>query len=112
MYVSITRIKLKSPFHVFAFFLHINRITAQLKKSECKKYRLKGGMMTHYTMTLWRTKEDMNEFVKTGAYAKAMKAINSLSSDFTTTTMDSYNLIPWNEAKSLIIKEARRQKIG
>ncbi len=61
-------------------------------------------------MTLWRTKEDMREFVESGAYGKYLGDISKVASSFTTTTMDSYNLIPWKEAKSIIQKEETRRK--
>lgn len=66
--------------------------------------------MSHYTMTLWYTKEDMLEFVRTGAHGESMKHIHEIARDFTTMTIDGYNLIPWNEAKAILAKEENRKR--
>lgn len=110
MYLSITKIHLKHPGKLPLFFKHVNRITRQLKYSTCKRHKLKGGIMTHYTMTLWNTKEDMQAFVHSGAHLNSMKDIQRVSRNFITVTIDSYNLIPWNEAVAFIEKEEARRK--
>lgn len=60
-------------------------------------------------MTLWHTKEDMAEFIRTGAHDKSMKDINSIAKSFTTMTVDAYNLIPWREAVVMIETEERHK---
>ncbi|KAB2809870.1 hypothetical protein [Phaeocystidibacter luteus] len=61
-------------------------------------------------MTLWKTKEEMEEFSNSGAHLKAMQKINHISQDFVTVTIDSYNLIPWREAVVLLEQKSKSKK--
>ncbi|NVK03894.1 MAG: DUF3291 domain-containing protein [Flavobacteriia bacterium] len=109
MYLSITKIHLKNPGQIFLFFRHVRGISKQLQQSKCKRHRLKGGFMKHYTMTLWYSKEDLHEFVRSGAHGNSMKDINKVARSFTTLTIDAYNLIPWREAMAMLEKEEKRR---
>lgn len=104
MYVSITSLRLKTPFHFFALSLHALRIRKQLNASPCVRAKFKGFWLTHYTMTLWKSKEEMESFARSGAHLEVMKRSGKIASEIRTITVDSMNLMPWNEAVSLLRK--------
>lgn len=104
MYVTITKLKLKTPFHFFSLSLHALKVKKQLKKSPCVRAKFSGIGTTHYTMSLWRSKEDLEAFSKSGAHLNSMKNASKIASEVRVLTIDSMNLMPWKEAKSLIAK--------
>ncbi len=73
MKLTITSIKLKSPFHFFTLANQGLQISRQLNKSEALGIKKTGFWTTHYTMTLWPNEKFMRAFVETGAHLKAMK---------------------------------------
>lgn len=102
MYVTITKLVLKTPFHFFALAKHALSVKKQLRDSNCVRSRFTGIGMTHYTMSLWRTKDDMDAFSKTGAHLDSMKQSHKFAKDIVVLTIDSTNVIPWKEAKALL----------
>lgn len=104
MYVTITKLKLKTPFHFFSLSLHALKVKKQLKNSPCIRAKFTGMGMTHYTMSLWRTKEDLEAFSKSGAHLNSMVNAKKIAGEIQVLTIDSMNLMPWNEAKSLLAR--------
>lgn len=102
MYVSITRLKLSSPVGYIGLIRHVSGIKGQLKNSNCVRYRLKGFGLTHYTMSLWRSKEDIEAFTASEAHLNAMRMGAKFTREIKVLTIDSTNLVPWNEARALV----------
>lgn len=110
MFLSITKLRLKTPFHFFPLSLHALRVKKQLKESPCVRSKFTGVGMVHYTQSLWRSKEDMQAFMSSGAHLEAMKSSQKISSEIVVTTIDSMNIIPWNEAKTIVNRSTLKKK--
>lgn len=79
-YVSITGLKLKSPFYAPAFWWHAVRSMRQayaaagLISAQARKI---GDV--HHTVTLWEDEAAMRAYLVTGAHLGAMKAFHRLA---------------------------------
>ncbi len=82
-YLSMTRLKLKSPLYLIPFWFHTQRVVKQMKASEGF---LKGKLLvTHnlsmWTMTLWVSEEALHNFYLSGAHRLVMKKLSEFSSE-------------------------------
>ncbi len=102
MKVSITSIELKSPFHFFKLSILALHIAKQLKSSNHLAFKKTGLWTKHYTMTLWKSEDDMKAFAYSGAHMDAMKKSNSIAKEIRSVTIDSSDLPNWKEAKMLL----------
>lgn len=102
MKVTITSLELKGPYHFFTLSSSALKITRQLKATSCKKYKKRGFWLTHYTMTLWNTEQELKEFAKSGAHLEAMKLSSQIAKEIRTITIDGNTLPSWSEAKKLL----------
>ena len=102
MYVTITYLKLKSPFKLFVFLKHVYRIMAQLRESDSKGFRTSGILMNHYTVSLWPDEKAMKKFARKGAHQKAMKEVQSIASEVKVYSYKSDKLPDWTKAKRLL----------
>ncbi len=102
MIVSITSIKLKGPFAFFPLSLRALRIVQQLRSTKCKEFRKRGIWTTHYTMTLWDNKQNMDEFVRSSAHLEAMKASSGFAREIRLYTYEGTTLPKWPDAIRLL----------
>ena len=107
MIVSITLIKLRSPFQFFRLSLHGLHIYKQLENSACLSKQNTGFWKTHYTMTAWKSKSDIDAFYKNGAHLDAMKETQTLAEELRFIVYESDTLPSWKEAKEKVMKEGR-----
>ena len=56
----------------------------QLKASNCVSHKTLGVWTKHYTMTLWRTEEDIKAFAHNTAHLDAMKKSKSIAKEIKT----------------------------
>lgn len=105
MIVSITKIELISYSKLFAFFKFNGQIIAELKQTNCKKYKVTGSLnlKVWYTMTLWENENELNEFYRNGTHLEAMKKSKTFSSSIQSHRIQNEDLINWKEAKKLFI---------
>jgi hypothetical protein len=103
MILSITKIELRSYSKFIAFFKFNAQIISELKQSNCKIYRITGNWnLKHwYTMTLWLSEEEINEFYRNGTHLEAMKLSKLFSSRIKSKRVNREKLISWKEAKKL-----------
>lgn len=102
MYVTVTYLKLKSPFKLFTFLKHVYRIMAQLKESEAKSYRTSGFLINHYTVSLWLDEKSLKKFARSGAHQKALKDAKNIARIVKVYTYKSDKLPDWTKAKRLL----------
>lgn len=102
MKVSITSIELKHIFKFFALSYNAMEILKQLKTTNCAEVKTKGFWNKHYTMTLWKSEEDLKEFATSGAHLHAMKKSAAIAKEIRTVTIDSDSLPDWKTAKGLL----------
>ena len=99
MKLSITYIELKSPLKFFSLSWMAMQIMLQLRKTNCKGFKKTGIWTSHYTMSLWETEADMNDFFRSGAHLEAMRNSAKIASFIKVLTIDADNFIPWPDAK-------------
>lgn len=107
MYLTITSIKLKSPWHFFALSRYALDITRQLRSTPCQAFKKRGIWTMHYTMTLWNSKEDLQDFARSGAHLDSMKQSKQIASEINTLTLEAEKLPSWEEAKRLLSAEGK-----
>ena len=102
MKATITSIELKGPLTFFALSSQALKITRQLKSSNYREFKKSGFWTKHYTMTLWRSENDLKEFARSGAHLEAMKTSQKIAKEIRTLTIDAESLPSWAEAKKLL----------
>lgn len=104
MIITVTLIKLKSPFSFFALSLNALRILRQLRENKaCMKYKSTGFWTMHYTLSLWSDASEMKKFSRSGAHLEAMKISNTLAKEIRTYSYEGTTLPDWKEAKEKLI---------
>jgi hypothetical protein len=102
MIATITSIELRGPFKYFALSAKALKIVKQLKTTNYKAFKNRGFWTTHYTMTLWNNKEEMQEFARSGAHLEAMKYSKNIAKEIRSITIDAEELPNWKVAKKLL----------
>ena len=106
MKVTITYLRLKSVWKFFALSQNAMHIVKQLKSTDHIGYKATGFWKDHYTMTLWKSEDDLKAFAKSGAHLTAMAKSGEMAEMIKTLTFDSDALIDWPTAK-LMLEEVR-----
>ncbi len=84
VYVAITGLRLKSPFHAAWFWWHAIRSMMQAQGAPGNLHadaRAINGVQ--HTLTVWTDKAAMRRFIVTGAHAKAMRAFPQIATGST-----------------------------
>lgn len=110
MIAVITLIRLKSPLKFFALAANALQIMKQMKGTRQKDFRKTGIWTTHYTMSLWDNKEDMQAFARSGAHLESMKKTAQLASELMTLTIETDGLPDWTSAKKRLREEGKLLK--
>jgi len=105
MKITITSIRLRSPFKFFPLSLYALHILRQLKSTNCIEFKKTGLWTMHYTMTLWKSEEDLKAFAASGAHLEAMQKGAKIASEIRTLTMDAAQLPDWKTAKAMLLKQ-------
>ena len=107
VYVSITGLVLKKPWHVFVFYFHAIRAMRQARRAcgnLCAENRTINGV--HHTLSVWETKTAMHDFLYSGAHKRAIDATPSFATGktlgFVTDTVPG-----WDEVQDLWRKRGR-----
>lgn len=104
MKATITYIELNGPLKFFALSAKAMKIIKQLKATDYKAFKKQGIWKKHYTMTLWKSEEELQTFARSGAHLDAMSSSKSIAKVIKTYTYDTDELPSWKEAKILIEK--------
>ena len=104
MILSITKIELNSYSKLIAFLKFTGQIMSELKQSKCIKVKATGSwnLKDWYTMTLWETEKDINDFYRNGTHLEAMKQSKTFSSNIQSKRLPKEGFISWTEAKMLL----------
>ena len=101
MFVTVTSLKLKSVWGFFKLSWHGLQISNQAKQEQgFVTIKNTGFGYLHYTLTQWKTEEDLKRFARSGAHLTAMKKSSELASEIRTYTYVADQLPNWKEAKS------------
>ncbi len=107
MKMTITSIRLRSPFKFFPLSLYALHILKQLKSTDCVEFKKTGLWTMHYTMTLWRNEEDLRAFATSGAHREAMQKGTNIAREIRTLTMDAEQLPNWKTAKKMLLEQGK-----
>jgi len=80
-------------------------ILKQLKATNCLDFKKTGIWTDHYTMTLWKTEQDLKDFAVSGAHLTAMKKGKTIAKEIWTFTFDADTLPTWKKAKKLLMEK-------
>jgi hypothetical protein len=99
--------QLKSVWKLFMFFKYNGNVLRQIKAAEgVLSIDTKGTSLTHfYTMTSWKSKDDMLQFMRNGAHAEAMKNSKKFAKTITAHGYEGDQLPDWDEVIALHIKK-------
>lgn len=107
MYLSMTRLKLKSTAYLLPFFIQNEQVIRQLRTSKgfLKGKQLATPNLSMWTVTLWSSKEDIRAFYLSGSHKQVMKNINKWSSEAVAghQEIDFIELPSWQEIRNKLI---------
>ena len=102
MIVTITLIELKSPLKYPALVFHYLKIIKQARNASCVSLKSTGFWTTFYTMTIWKSLEDMKNFARKGAHLDAMKMSGKIAKEIRILNIEGSTLLSWKEAKQKV----------
>ena len=115
VFVSITRLRVRSWRFMPAFAAHTLRTNFQVKRAEgfAGGGLLPDRKLTFWTMTLWQDQAAMRAYITTGAHLKAMPKLLEWCDEASVVhwTQDEPNLPSWNEADHRMRAEGRVSKV-
>ncbi len=107
VYVSVTGLRLKKPWHFFRFVLLAVPSKAQAERSDgnllTKVRYIKG---THHTLTAWKSKAHMMGFKNKGAHRKAIRLFNKIA-EGETYGFQASAIPSWDEALQQLEKHGK-----
>ncbi len=107
MIITITSLKLKTPFHFFKLASRALKVTRQLNSTECLSFKKSGFWNEHFTISAWATKEQMHKFARSGAHLEAMKQSADIAKEIRTLTIEADVVPNWIEAKRRLKEEGK-----
>lgn len=101
--VTITSIKLRSVWHFFRLSLFGMKISRQAKSEKgFIKMKNTGFGYDHYTISVWKTEEDIKRFSHSGTHLEAIKQTRRIATEVRTFTYQTGELPRWAEVKKLL----------
>ena len=101
MYISITGLTPKSPFHVILFWFHAIRSFRQAQQAPgnlyCATRKING---VYHTITAWESKNQMLAFIHQEPHINAIKAFNKIATG-KTFGFESETIPNWLEAQKV-----------
>ena len=102
MILVLTHIQLKTPLQFFQLSMHAMRVVRQINDTPCIGFKKTGFWKGHYTMTLWRNMQEMQQFSRNGNHLTAVRASSVLAEKVTTLVLEANEFPRWREAKLLL----------
>lgn len=105
VYVSITGLRVKSPFHAPRFWWHAVASMQQARRADgnmlAEARTIKG---VQHTLSVWRDRKAMIAFRNSGAHRKAMRAFPSIASGHVI-GFEAEEAPGWSDAHALWVSE-------
>jgi hypothetical protein len=115
VFISITRLRLRSAFYLLPFLIHATRSTNQLVKSSkfLKGKTLLDKHLTFWTMTLWKDEAEMSAYRNTDAHKKAMPKLQHWCDEASIVhwQQEDENFPEWQTAYERMLQEGRISKV-
>jgi hypothetical protein len=113
--VSVTRLRIRSPWFLPAFFFHAMRSTRQARAATVHGAvrLLPDARRTFWTCTLWPDLDAMRAYVSAGAHRKSMKRLAHWCDEASVVhwEQDSTELPTWEEAHRRMQQEGRPSRV-
>jgi hypothetical protein len=110
-YLSMTRLRLKSPLYLLPFFIQNEKIVSQLRASQgfVKGKVLAAPNLSMWTVTLWASDQDIKAFHLNGEHGETIEKIDEWSSDSARChkLTESNELPSWENVRLQLIKSGR-----
>lgn len=115
VFVSITRLRLRSILYLIPFLIHASRSTNQLVRNSkfLKGKTLLDRRLTFWTMTLWRDEAEMRAYRNTDAHKKAMPKLQHWCDEASVVhwQQEDENFPEWQLAYERMLREGRISKV-
>jgi hypothetical protein len=115
MFVSITRLRLRSVRYLLPFIVHAMRSSRQAKRAAGRvvadTWRDKHG--AYWTRTVWTDEAAMRAFMMSGAHRKAMPRLLEWCDEAAVAHWEQESATPpaWPDAHRRLLAEGRRSKV-
>jgi hypothetical protein len=110
-YLSMTRLRLKSPLYLIPFFVQNEKILSQLRASQgfIKGKVLAAPNLSMWTATLWASEQDLRAFHLNGEHGETIEKIDEWSSDSARCHQltESDKIPSWENVRLELIKSGR-----
>ncbi len=101
VYVSITGLRLRSPWHIFRFFRHAALSLRQARRAPGNLHTdVKTINGVRHTITVWEDEKAMRRFLYRGAHAKAIRAFPEIA-EGKTFGFETTEVPDWDEVHAL-----------
>ena len=111
MIISITKLQLKSFWHLYTFMNHVSSSSKQARSSRGIKYiGLKSDLrsLTFYTLTAWENEDCLKEFMLSEHHKKAMKATQQVAKKAISTHFNADQVPNWGEALQTLTENKKK----
>jgi len=106
-YISITGLKLNSPWHWPRFMWHAMRSSAQARKAEGNlRAEVKQVGRMYCTLSVWENHRAMKRFLYQGAHGKAVRDFDNFATG-TTYGYEAAETPDWDEAVRLLAEKGQ-----
>ena len=101
IYVSITGLRLKKPWHILPFYLHAIPAFMQAQKAEGNIFsETKKINGIHHTLTAWTDRKAMMAFLYSGSHGKTLKSFPAIATG-KTFGYETTDIPTWDEVHEL-----------
>ncbi|MEP7353274.1 MAG: DUF3291 domain-containing protein [Acidobacteriota bacterium] len=114
-FISITRLRIRSPWYLPAFFFHALKSSMQAKKAPGNLAfdALSDANRTFWTKTAWQDEASMRAFMLSGAHRVVMPKLAGWCDEAAVAhwTQDTAILPDWAEAHRRLVASGRKSKV-
>lgn len=114
--VSITRLRVRSWWYIFGFFVKVLCAALQAKSADgsAAVLLLSEHKNTYWTCTVWKDEASMRSFMSSGAHRHAMPKLLEWCDEASVLHwfQDSEQVPSWNEAHQRMQSQGRRSKVN
>ncbi len=108
MVIAVTSLKLRRLWGFFKMSylsMHVVRQTKTQPGFISMKHT--GFGYLHYTLSAWKSEEEVKQFARSGAHREAMKFSRSLATEIRIYTFQCDEIPDWKEAKQLLLENGK-----
>jgi hypothetical protein len=115
MLIAVTRLRIRSPYSLPAFFWYAMRTSRQAQKAQgyIDGKLLNDANRTFWTMTAWNSEREMRMYQNDGVHRKIMPKTSAWTDEaaFVHWSTDSQELPGWDEAYRRLVADGRATRL-